>query len=77
MIFNDLKFWDKTAGANSKDPDQTAQKSSLIRVYTVCHAIPVAFYLPPFANSEEGKIRYLVEMSQFSGSCGTIIRIHQ
>ena len=25
--------------ANSEDPDQTALRSSLIRVYTVCHSI--------------------------------------
>ena len=33
---NDPKFSDRYAWANSADPDQ---KSSLIRVYTVCHSV--------------------------------------
>ena len=35
----DPKFSDRQALANSADPDQTAPRSSLIRVYTVCHSI--------------------------------------
>ena len=34
---NDPKFSDRQAWANSADPDQT--RSSLIRVYTVCHSV--------------------------------------
>ena len=33
------KFLNRQASANSADPDQTAKRSSLIRVYTVCHSI--------------------------------------
>ena len=33
---NDPKFSDRYAWANSADPDQ---RSSLIRVYTVCHSV--------------------------------------
>ena len=37
---NDPKFSDTQALANSADPDQTAPlRSSMIRVYTVCHSI--------------------------------------
>ena len=35
---NDPKFSDRQAWANSADPDQTAPRNSLIRVYTVCHS---------------------------------------
>ena len=33
------KFSDRQAWANSVNPDQTAPRSSLIRVYNVCHSI--------------------------------------
>ena len=36
---NDPKFLDRYAWANSADPGQTAPRSSLIRVYTVCHSV--------------------------------------
>ena len=36
---NDPKFSDRYVWANSADPDQTAPRSSLIRVYTVCHSV--------------------------------------
>ena len=32
------KVSDKMVYANSVDPDQTAPRSSLIRVYTACHS---------------------------------------
>ena len=32
------KVVDRTAYANSADPDQTATRSSRIKVYTVCHS---------------------------------------
>ena len=38
---NDPKFWDRYAWANSADPDQT--RSSLIRVYTVCHSVCIVW----------------------------------
>ena len=40
---NDLKFSDIYAWANSADPDQTAPRSSLIRVYTVCHSVCIVW----------------------------------
>ena len=33
------KFSDRQVWANSADPDQTAPRSSLIRVYTVCNSL--------------------------------------
>ena len=36
------KFSDRYAWANSADPDQTA-RSSLIRVYTVCHSVCIVW----------------------------------
>ena len=33
------KYWDRQICANSVDPDQTALKSSLIRVCSVCHMV--------------------------------------
>ena len=38
---NDPKFSDGYAWANSADPDQT--RSSLIRVYTVCHSVCIVW----------------------------------
>ena len=40
---NDPKFSDRYAWANSADPDQTAPRSSLIRVYTVCHSVCIVW----------------------------------
>ena len=41
---NDPKFLDRYAWANSADPDQNApRRSSLIRVYTVCHSICIVW----------------------------------
>ena len=42
MHHNDPKFSDRQVWANSVDPDQTGPlllRSSLIRVYTVCHSV--------------------------------------
>ena len=36
---NDPKFSDRYALAKSADPDQTAPRGALIRVYTVCHSV--------------------------------------
>ena len=38
---NDPKFSDRQFYGNSVDPDQTAPRSSLIRVYTVCHSVSI------------------------------------
>ena len=35
------KFSDRQVWANSVDPDQTAPRSSLIRVFTVCYSVYV------------------------------------
>ena len=40
---NDPKFSDRYAWANSADPDQTAPRSSLIRVYSVCHSVSIVW----------------------------------
>ena len=40
---NDPKFSDRYAWANNVDPDQTAPRSSLIRVYTVCHSVCIVW----------------------------------
>ena len=37
------KFSDRQVWANSADPDQTAPRSSLIRVYTVCHSVCIVW----------------------------------
>ena len=36
---NDPKFLDRRDWANNVDPDQTALRSSLVSVYTVCHSV--------------------------------------
>ena len=38
---NDPKFSDRQVWTNSADPDQTAPRSSLIRVFTVCYSIGI------------------------------------
>ena len=43
MYRNDPKFSDRYARTNSADPDQTAPRSSLIRVYTVCHSVCIVW----------------------------------
>ena len=40
---NDPKFSDRYAWANSADPDQTAPRGSLIRVYPVCHSVCIVW----------------------------------
>ena len=40
---NDPMFLDRYAWANSADPDQTPQRSSLIRVYTVCLSVCIVY----------------------------------
>ena len=40
---NDPKFSDRYAWANSADPDQTAPRGSLIRVYTVCRSVCIVW----------------------------------
>ena len=37
------KFSDRQVWANSADPDQTAPRSSLIRIYTVCHSVCIVW----------------------------------
>ena len=53
---NDPKFSDRYAWANSADPDQ---RSSLIRVYTVCHSFCIVWTHYPMVKPHSSNFRVI------------------
>ena len=66
---NDPKFSDRQVWTNSADPDQTAPRSSLIRVYTACQSVCIFWThsVVKWYYSNFGIITAFFLMSEFFG----------